>query len=156
VGHGQSLWRPDQFPRYTVLKDCIAKINGLEKAAWAADEIIGWIYQLYKAREKGRSGSAVSRRRPTTSPSSTTAAHDVAVINQFFTPRWTVKFLVDDILGRLWLEMHQESERVRQKCDYLVPEPLAEPDAPDEELAESHPVNPVKQTPGHRYIVNDV
>ena len=83
-------------------------------------------------------------------------AHDVAVINHFFTPRWTVKFLVDDILGRLWLEMHQESERVRQKCDYLVPEPLAEPDAPDEELAESHPVNPVKQTPGHWHIVNDV
>ena len=37
-------------PRYTVLKDCIAKINGLEKAAWAADEIIGWIYQFYNAR----------------------------------------------------------------------------------------------------------
>ena len=50
---------------------------------------------------------------------------EVAVINQFFTPRWIVKFLVDNTLGRLWLEMHPDSPRVRAKCDYLVPEPLA-------------------------------
>jgi hypothetical protein len=46
------------------------------------------------------------------------------VINQFFTPRWIVKFLVDNTLGRLWLEMHPDSSQVRAKCDYLVPEPL--------------------------------
>ncbi len=115
------LFDPDDdytlvWPRYAVLKDCIAKINGLDEAAWAEDEIIGWIYQFYNAREKE---AIRSRGKPQT-------PHDVAVINQFFTPRWIVKFLVDNTLGRLWLEMHPGSTRVREKCDYLVPEPLAE------------------------------
>ena len=113
------LFDPDDdhslvWPRYAVLKDCIGKINGLDEAVWQEDEIIGWIYQFYNAEEK----AAVRKRGKPQTP------HDVAVINQFFTPRWIVKFLVDNTLGRLWLEMHPGSERVRRKCDYLVPEPL--------------------------------
>jgi hypothetical protein len=81
---------------------------------WAEDEIIGWIYQFYNAEQKEAIRKRGKPRRPA----------EVAVINQFFTPRWIVKFLVDNTLGRLWLEMHPDSERVRKKCDYLVPEPL--------------------------------
>ena len=112
------LFDPDDdyslvWPRYPVLKNCIEKINALDEAVWREDEIIGWIYQFYNAEEK----VAVRKRGKPQTP------HDVAVINQFFTPRWIVKFLVDNTLGRLWLEMHPDSERVRSKCDYLVPEP---------------------------------
>jgi len=110
------------WPSYPVLKECIALINGLDEAAgndgrtlWAEDEIIGWIYQFYNAEQKEAIRKRGRPRRPA----------EVAVINQFFTPRWIVKFLVDNTLGRLWLEMHPDSERVRKKCDYLVPEPLA-------------------------------
>ncbi len=103
------------WPRYSVLKGCIEKINALDETVWKEDEIIGWIYQFYNAEEK----VAIRKRGKPQTP------HDVAVINQFFTPRWVVKFLVDNTLGRLWLEMHPDSPRVRQKCDYLVPEPLA-------------------------------
>jgi hypothetical protein len=113
------LFDPDDdhsliWPRYAVLKDCIAKINALDESVWKEDEIIGWIYQFYNAEEK----VAIRKRGKPQTP------HDVAVINQFFTPRWVVKFLVDNTLGRLWLEMHPDSPRVREKCDYLVPEPL--------------------------------
>jgi hypothetical protein len=116
------LFDPDDdhslvWPRYAVLKRCIAMINGLDAAAWREDEIIGWIYQFYNAEEKVE---VRDRGKPQT-------PHDVAVINQFFTPRWIVKFLVDNTLGRLWLEMHPDSERVRAKCDYLVPEPHPSP-----------------------------
>ena len=82
---------------------------------WAEDEILGWIYQFYNAEHKEAIRKRGKPRRPA----------EVAVINQFFTPRWIVKFLVDNTLGRLWLEMHPDSGRVRKKCDYLVPEPLA-------------------------------
>ncbi len=113
------LFDPDDdhslvWPRYAVLKSCIEKINALDKAVWAEDEIIGWIYQFYNAEEK----TAIRKRGKPQTP------HDVAVINQFFTPRWVVKFLVDNTLGRLWLEMYPDSPRVRAKCDYLVPELL--------------------------------
>ena len=114
------LFDPDDdhslvWPRYAVLKGCIEKINALHESVWAEDEIIGWIYQFYNAEEK----VAIRKRGKPQTP------HDVAVINQFFTPRWVVKFLVDNTLGRFWLEMHPDSERVRAKCDYLVPEPLS-------------------------------
>jgi len=109
------------WPSYPILKECIALINELDQAAgnegrtlWAEDEIIGWIYQFYNAEHKEAIRKRGKPRRPA----------EVAVINQFFTPRWIVKFLVDNTLGRLWLEMHPDSERVRKKCDYLVPEPL--------------------------------
>ncbi len=117
-----TLFDPDDdhslvWPRYAVLKGCIEKINALDEATWREDEIIGWIYQFYNAEEK----RAIRDRGKPQTP------HDVAVINQFFTPRWIVKFLVDNTLGRLWLEMHPDSPRVREKCDYLVPELLPAP-----------------------------
>lgn len=128
------------WPAYPILRDCISLINGLDEAAngrsqmangrsqlgdsnfqpptsslWLEDEIIGWIYQFYNAEQKEAIRDRGAPKRPA----------EVAVINQFFTPRWIVKFLVDNTLGRLWLEMHPDSPRVRAKCDYLVPEPLA-------------------------------
>ena len=113
------LFDPDSessavWPRVQTLRQAIGLINGLPAEVWAEDEIIGWIYQFYNAEEKER----IRKRGKPTLPI------EVAVINQFFTPRWVVKYLVDNTLGRLWLEMYPDSARVRAKCDYLVPEPL--------------------------------
>ena len=113
------LFDPDSessvvWPRYQTLRQAIALINELPAEVWAEDEIIGWVYQFYNAEEKER---IRKRGRPQ-------LPIEVAVINQFFTPRWVVKFLVDNTLGRLWLEMYPDSAAVRAKCDYLVPEPL--------------------------------
>ena len=114
-----TLFDPDSdnsivLPRYATLKEAIARINALPEDHWCEDEIIGWIYQFYNAEEKESIRKRGKPRLPI----------EVAVINQFFTPRWIVKFLVDNTLGRLWLEMHPDSPRVRNKCDYLVPEVL--------------------------------
>ncbi|MDY7080766.1 MAG: BREX-1 system adenine-specific DNA-methyltransferase PglX [Chloroflexota bacterium] len=114
------LFDPDSessivWPRYQTLREAIGLINDLPAEVWAEDEIIGWVYQFYNAEEKER----IRKRGKPKLPA------EVAVINQFFTPRWVVKFLVDNTLGRLWLEMRPDSERVRAKCDYSVPEPLS-------------------------------
>lgn len=115
------LFDPDSessvvWPRYQTLRQVIELINGLRTDVWAEDEIIGWIYQFYNAEEKEkiRDKGRGKFELPV----------ELAVINQFFTPRWVVKYLVDNTLGRLWLEMYPDSARVRAKCDYLVPEPL--------------------------------
>ena len=102
------------WPRHPTLRQATGLINDLPDDVWAEDEIIGWVYQFYNAEEKDRIRKRGKPQLPI----------EVAVINQFFTPRWVVKFLVDNTLGRLWLEMHPDSERVRAQCDYLVPEPL--------------------------------
>lgn len=123
------------WPRYAAFKKAIDLINELPEEVWQEDEIIGWIYQFYNAEEK----EAIRKRGKPKLPI------EVAVINQFFTPRWVVKFLVDNTLGRLWLEMHPDSERVRAKCDYLVPEPLAREDDEevDEDKIELDPESPI-------------
>jgi hypothetical protein len=51
---------------------------------------------------------------------------ELAVRNQFFTPRYVVRFLVDNTLGRLWLEMHGGTTRFNTICEYLV-RPTDEP-----------------------------
>lgn len=104
------------LPRYSALKTAIERINELPADFWREDEIIGWVYQFYNAEEKETIRKRGKPRLPI----------EVAVINQFFTPRWVVKFLVDNTLGRLWLEMHPDSPEVRRTCTYLVPEPAAE------------------------------
>ena len=37
------------------------------------------------------------------------SSYELSVINQFYTPSWVVKVLVDNTLGRLWLQMHPDS-----------------------------------------------
>ncbi|MDY7080771.1 MAG: hypothetical protein SXV54_28140 [Chloroflexota bacterium] len=97
-------------PRSKTLKDAITPINDLPNDVWLEDEIVGWVYQFYRTKDRDR---VRKRGRPQ-------KADDVAAINQFYTPRWVVQFLVDNTLGRLWLEMHPDSH-IRQKCTYLVP-----------------------------------
>src|SRR5204863_2641263 len=47
-------------------------------------------------------------------------SRELAVRNQFFTPRYVVQFLTDNTLGRLWLEMHGDKTRLTTLCEYLV------------------------------------
>jgi hypothetical protein len=114
-------------PRYNTLKEAIARINGLPTEIWLEDEIVGWVYQFYRIEDRNR-----VRKRGLPQK-----ADDVAAINQFYTPRWIVQFLVDNTLGRLWLEMHPDS-RVRQKCTYLVPTADL-PQPSDEPVREAKP-----------------
>lgn len=139
------LFDPDSessavWPRVQTLRQAIELINELPTEVWAEDEIIGWIYQFYNAEEKEKIRGKGRGKFD--------LPVELAVINQFFTPRWIVKYLVDNTLGRLWLEMYPQSTQVRVKCDYLVPEPMptADEDKPakkDENKYTSDPYSPV-------------
>jgi len=77
---------------------------------WREDDIIGWIYQYFN--DEARKEYRKAKRKP--------KPDDIPVINQFYTPHWIVKALVDNTLGRLWLEMHPES-KLSEFCTYMVP-----------------------------------
>jgi len=77
---------------------------------WRQDDVIGWIYQYFNS--EARKEFRKARRKP--------GADDIPVINQFYTPDWIVKALVDNTLGRLWLEMHSDS-KIKGICTYFVP-----------------------------------
>ena len=86
------------------------------EGVWAEDETIGWIYQYFNSaeeRKKMREESAAPRN-----------SRELAVRNQFFTPRYVVAFLTDNTLGRIWYEMCQGNTRLKDYCRYLVRRPV--------------------------------
>ena len=79
---------------------------------WTEDETIGWIYQYYNSREEiseMREASGAPRN-----------SRELAVRNQFFTPRYVVQFLVDNSLGRQWFEMTKGQTSLIDSCQYMV------------------------------------
>jgi hypothetical protein len=87
--------------------------------AWLAPDALGWVYQFFNSgdeRREMREGGA-----PRTS-------RELAVRNQFFTPRYVVDFLVQNSLGRRLLEAKPNSDLADQMT-LLVDRPT-EPGAP--------------------------
>ena len=117
------------FPRERALVDLLVLINATHlEHLWAEDETIGWIYQYFnsaeerkKMRDEGKSGPRNSR--------------ELAVRNQFFTPRYVVEFLVDNSLGRQWYNYTGGESAIFDKCQYL----LVKPDDPKPEQPELLP-----------------
>lgn len=104
------------FPSTPVLLELLALINDDEVAPlWREDETIGWIYQYFNSQEerkKMRDASQAPRN-----------SRELAVRNQFFTPRYVVEFLTDNTLGRIWYEMTKGQTKLIDECEYIVKRP---------------------------------
>jgi hypothetical protein len=104
------------FPREGALLRLLELINNPEiEPLWAEDETIGWIYQYFNSKEERQKMRAESQA-PRNS-------RELAVRNQFFTPRYVVEFLTDNTLGRIWYEMTQGATGLKETCRYLVRRP---------------------------------
>jgi hypothetical protein len=102
--------------RRQALNDLLAILNADNLAGvWGEDETIGWVYQYFNSDEERKQMRAESQA-PRNS-------RELAVRNQFFTPRYVVEFLTDNTLGRIWYEMRQGDTRLVEECDYLVRRP---------------------------------
>jgi hypothetical protein len=103
------------FPREPKLKEVLQLLNDPElKSLWREDETIGWIYQYFNdpAERKLMREAAAPRN-----------SRELAVRNQFFTPRYVVEFLIDNTLGRLWYEMTKGRTELARCCRYLLRRP---------------------------------
>jgi hypothetical protein len=68
-------------------------------------------------------------------------SRELAVRNQFFTPRYVVRFLVDNSLGRLWYEMTRGETGLSDMCTLLVRKPHVRFLAKDEKAPASEDEN---------------
>ncbi|MBX5048874.1 Eco57I restriction-modification methylase domain-containing protein [Rhizobium lentis] len=110
------------FPREAALLHVLALINhGEIEPLWAEDETIGWIYQYFNSKEERR-----AMRDASQAPRN---SRELAVRNQFFTPRYVVEFLVDNTLGRLWFNWTGGQTSLRDRCQYLLVKPNEQPEA---------------------------
>ena len=72
-------------------------------------EIIGWLYQFFISERKDEVIGKV------------VAPEDIPAATQLFTPNWIVQYLVQNSLGRLWLESHPESWLKAHMPYYIEP-----------------------------------
>ena len=66
-------------------------------------EIIGWLYQYYISEKKDEVFAALKKNKKITK-------ENIPASTQLFTPDWIVKYMVENSLGRLWLEGHPNEE----------------------------------------------
>ena len=66
-----------------------------------AVQIIGWLYQYYNSEKKDDVFAALKKNVKITK-------ENIPVATQLFTPDWIVRYMVENSLGRLWLEGHPD------------------------------------------------
>jgi hypothetical protein len=81
-------------------------------------EVIGWLYQFYISEKKDE----VMARK------TAVKKEDIPAVTQLFTPHWIVRYLVENSLGRLWLQSRPRS-RLRDHMPYYIEDPAPEPPA---------------------------
>lgn len=77
-------------------------------------QIIGWLYQYYNAELKDDTFALLKKNVKITK-------ERIPAATQLFTPDWIVKYMVENSLGRLWLEGHPNGE-LRQGWRYYLDE----------------------------------
>lgn len=104
------------FPREATFLRLLDLLNAPDlEPLWGEDETIGWIYQYFNSAEE--------RRRMRKESGAPRNSRELAVRNQFFTPRYVVEFLVDNALARQWIDMTGGRSALLDQCRFLVRRP---------------------------------
>ncbi|WP_313578049.1 BREX-1 system adenine-specific DNA-methyltransferase PglX [Chishuiella sp.] len=119
------------MPSAMDLKEIIDAFNAVEvdkdvdDAIWQSDDVLGWLYESYNNYKKVAHKDSKAK----------TEYDKVSIQSQVYTPKWVVKFLVDNSLGKQYLEMYPHSD-IKNK--YAIA------NAPTERVRESKPLTEIK------------
>jgi hypothetical protein len=75
-------------------------------------EIIGWLYQFYISEKKDEVFASKSKVKK----------EDIPAATQLFTPRWIVEYMVQNTLGKLWLQ-NKPNSNLREYMPYFIESP---------------------------------
>jgi len=104
------------WPNRATFEQLLETLNAADLAGvWGEDETIGWVYQFFNGQDERR-----KMREESQAPRN---SRELAVRNQFFTPRYVVQLLTDNTLGRIWYEMRGTETALAEQCEYLVRRP---------------------------------
>jgi len=87
------------LPRPNDTVTVIDQINSIDPEEWLRDDIIGWVYQYYNVAERQLLKDSKAKIDQS----------NVHYQSQQYTPNWVVKHIVDNTLGRYYLEMYPDS-----------------------------------------------
>ncbi|MEA3424261.1 MAG: BREX-1 system adenine-specific DNA-methyltransferase PglX, partial [Bacillota bacterium] len=103
----------------SVIRDLVDSIG--EEDFKEEVEIIGWMYQYYISEKKDEVFAALKKNKKITK-------ENIPAATQLFTPKWIVKYMTENSLGRLWQESHPDEE-LKNKWKYYI-----EPEVQEEEV----------------------
>ena len=89
-------------------------------------EIIGWMYQYYNTEPKNEAFAKNGK----------ISKEEIPAVTQLFTPDWIVRYMVENSLGRIWVEGHP-NDSLKAGWKYYLEEAEQEPDV-QEKLDEIH------------------
>ncbi len=84
-------------------------INDVPENNYNQVEIIGWLYQYYNQTEKDKLISSNQAYKK----------NEIPYVTQLFTPDWIVKYMVENSLGRYWIEQGG-SEKLVENWRYFI------------------------------------
>ncbi|MDU2489941.1 MAG: BREX-1 system adenine-specific DNA-methyltransferase PglX [Clostridium celatum] len=108
-------------------------VTDIDEEDWKEEvEIIGWMYQYYISEKKDEVFAALKKNVKITK-------ENIPAATQLFTPKWIVKYMVENSLGRLWLEGHP-NEELQKEWKYYLEEAEQEPEVEEElkKIREEH------------------
>lgn len=82
----------------------------IPESDWKKIEIIGWLYQYYISEEKDRVFKMKKKYH----------ANDIPYATQLFTPEWIVRYLVQNSLGRYWIETHPQHQDLIDGWEFYI------------------------------------
>lgn len=99
------LLLPDKLTRTdSILRGLVDDIPAQD---WEQVEVIGWLYQFYISEKKDQVIGKVVK------------SEDIPAATQLFTPNWIVKYLVQNSVGRQWLQTYPDSS-LKAGMDYYI------------------------------------
>ena len=108
------------FPAALLKADSVlGEMARLDDDCWEEIQVIGWLYQYYNTQLKDETFELLKKNIKITK-------ERIGAATQLFTPEWIVRYMVENSLGRLWLEGHP-NETLRMKWRYYMDEAPQEP-----------------------------
>ena len=119
IAHYTELLLPDYLLREgSVIEQMIALIP---EEDWTDQvQIIGWLYQYYNSEPKDAVFAALKKNVKI-------SKENIPAATQLFTPDWIVRYMVENSLGRLWLEGHP-NDALKSEWKYYLDEAEQEAD----------------------------
>lgn len=98
--------------------DMLNHTDFITEADYRSPELIGWLYQFYISERKDEVFAKKGKFE----------ADEIPAATQIFTPNWIVKYMVQNTVGRIYLDNNPYETQLQKKWQYLV-EPAEKPTA---------------------------
>jgi hypothetical protein len=104
------LLLPDNILAQGGFIDMLNSTPYLTDEDYKQSELIGWLYQFYISEKKDEVFAKKGKYTPDEIPAAT----------QIFTPNWIVKYMVENTVGRIYLDNNPYADDIRESMKYLV------------------------------------